>query len=420
MEGRSEAILRHRLNPGELRGLAAFAAITLGYEVFRLAYFADLLPNTYYAKSTQDFGILRYLGGFADAYLPLVIASALGLVGAIVLSTGTRRAGWLALGFVASGVAFVVRFKGDWMREWRFLAPIVPALTAGVSLGLGALRSRLSARVSAPILATGTLLVAGVASAAQWPIVRDRAPLLQRGPELPMEQIAGIARSLKTHVDWVGMRRPLIAFPDIGGLGLTLPESEVLDTGILADYAIGRHRQNYPAAEDYLTSEGMPAYIDMHGPSGYVEHYRKLMSHFAPAWQLAPGAHLPGFVWILKGLTPTSDPRCPGSRAEVTSLSREQLQNRLTTLFDANKPVAALQLWRCAFTYQPDEALPTRAWRDALADRAQERALARADASDLWLALRFQSLSAVLDNGSPQRRRLAEKYRSALFPMRRQ
>ena len=69
--GRPEAIL-----------LGVLGLVACAYLAFRWAYFARLLPNTYFAKLRWDFRPARYLEGFARAYpLPLILAAGLGALG---------------------------------------------------------------------------------------------------------------------------------------------------------------------------------------------------------------------------------------------------------------------------------------------------------------------------------------------------
>jgi hypothetical protein len=96
------------------------AATVAALTAFRLAYYHEWLPNTFFAKG----GALAYnlaLGGpyvarFFAAFAPLAI----GLI-------PTRRnlaPAALALG----GTAYVAAVGGDWLNYYRFLLPLVPAL----------------------------------------------------------------------------------------------------------------------------------------------------------------------------------------------------------------------------------------------------------------------------------------------------
>jgi len=127
-DGRFKRLLLYLLPPVVLVG---------GHEVFRLAYYGDLLPNTFYAKTGLNGRLvlrgLEYLGVFALSHLPLfLLAAALPW-----RKLGKRLAPMLA----AVGLYFIylVLIGGDWMA-WRLFVPILPILAVTAGLGLDRLR----------------------------------------------------------------------------------------------------------------------------------------------------------------------------------------------------------------------------------------------------------------------------------------
>src|SRR6202023_1552294 len=82
-----------------LLGAAALAAVVVGYSVFRLLYFHDLLPNTYYLKLGGIPLVVRLLrGGSAlldtlRAHWPLLLGGAVGVVPQLFPAAGRRRGG---------------------------------------------------------------------------------------------------------------------------------------------------------------------------------------------------------------------------------------------------------------------------------------------------------------------------------------
>jgi len=138
------AALVHRHQKRPLRDLlpAGFMALALfsTWFLFRLAYFHDVLPNTYYAKMdgmrlVQIQRGLEYIGSFirlSEIQVMLIMIAAGG-----ILYLGRRRArpaldwrSWQVpgLGLVACVVFFVLSAGGDWMNQNRFLQPAVPIL----------------------------------------------------------------------------------------------------------------------------------------------------------------------------------------------------------------------------------------------------------------------------------------------------
>jgi hypothetical protein len=388
-------------------------ALVGGWMLVRWAYFADVVPNTYYAKRFWDFDARKYLEGFFETYEPLwrlaLAGLGLGLLGAVA---GVRRVVLVAF-FGACGVYFAWNSRGDWMREWRFLAPLVPLLGAGMAVGLSGVR-RVAAWAVARgwgVPARGVVTVASVACVALLgPALQQamaRAPGVKASPELPYEFIAGKFRDVLKRTEALGQVRPLVAYPDLGGQAMVMRNAEIIDVAGLADYALAHHAENHAALEDYLVSEGPPILVDVHGPSGHLGRYAKLM----------PQYHFIGHsMWQLKGLSATEDPRCPEGKAAMLALDAKALEARLEADIREGRAEEGLRRWRCAFAYKAMGELPDEDTRERLADLAQERGEALEREGKLLPALRHYSLSTLLDDGNAHRRRKTEKLREKVYP----
>lgn len=120
-----------------LQFLLVWALLVAPLFAFRLAYYGDLLPNTYYAKSGgQAYWVqgLRYLTAYFASYFVLISA----LVGGFLAMRGLRRHrsrlgaradSALTFAMVASLalVVYVTRLGGDYMFA-RFFLPVTPFL----------------------------------------------------------------------------------------------------------------------------------------------------------------------------------------------------------------------------------------------------------------------------------------------------
>ena len=178
-------VFLHRKQAARMRPLLGAALLVglfpLGQTVFRLAYYGEILPNTYYLKLTGIPLLIRFIGGsrfvleFLQESWPLFAFAALGLVLKFRLSRLYLAA------FMAVAVAYQIYAGGDPWESWRLLAPAMPALfilaIEGALAGaarLGVLASRRYA------LATGVciLIVLSLALADQ-PFLADMAV---RGP----------------------------------------------------------------------------------------------------------------------------------------------------------------------------------------------------------------------------------------------
>ena len=151
-----------------LRVLGAALAIPVAYQLFRMAYFAAVVPNTALAKSAQGQRWTdgwRYLDDLVGTYLlvmPLVL-TAVGLLACGNRLHGQRR---LALAVLPVGAVlhtvYVVRSGGDYMHARLLLAPLVAFVAPCAVVPLRALRGP---ALAGPLVAV-LVLWAGVSGVA--------------------------------------------------------------------------------------------------------------------------------------------------------------------------------------------------------------------------------------------------------------
>jgi hypothetical protein len=128
------AYLALRCRDGRSPREAVAFALALGlplaaYWCARWAYFGDLMPNTFYAKST--FTPFQALQGVTYLFLYAPVA---GFFAAFLIAVAARRALWqrpahaLLLAQLGAWLAYVVYVGGDFMVLFRFVVPLTPAL----------------------------------------------------------------------------------------------------------------------------------------------------------------------------------------------------------------------------------------------------------------------------------------------------
>ncbi|MCD6326315.1 hypothetical protein J7M28_01985 [bacterium] len=128
-----------------LPGILAFGLSYVAFICWRLAYYGDVFPNTFYAKATGDGGHrlwegLTYWGfGIGTVIGPLIILSFLPL---LRRSDRDFRYIFLLWQFVAMSV-FVIYSGGDWMGAYRLFIPIFPAIALMAQQGAQLLWQRL-------------------------------------------------------------------------------------------------------------------------------------------------------------------------------------------------------------------------------------------------------------------------------------
>jgi hypothetical protein len=136
---------RERVAAG-LRFAGGFAALWLPFTLWRVLYYGDFFPNTYYAKSADLFWVtqgLIYVRLFFVKYWVLLPALPLAWI-AVAYRTDRKgpdgrslllRQAVLATGFVLAYTLYVIKVGGDFMFG-RFLIPIVPFLALLFDIGL--------------------------------------------------------------------------------------------------------------------------------------------------------------------------------------------------------------------------------------------------------------------------------------------
>lgn len=122
-------------------------AVPLGYQIFRMGYFAALVPNTALAKSASSSYWERgldYLLDYVGVYLlmaPLVVVAIVAVSHLVRIDHNRARWAVVAAPILAAllHALYVVRVGGDFMHA-RFLLPdtfalVLPAAVVGITLG---------------------------------------------------------------------------------------------------------------------------------------------------------------------------------------------------------------------------------------------------------------------------------------------
>ncbi|MEA2696793.1 MAG: arabinofuranosyltransferase, partial [Myxococcales bacterium] len=181
-------LLFHPATFGRKLALAATAALpAVAYQVFRVGYYGDWLPNTFYLKA----GAGKLGGGiiYARAWLRLVLPSALLAVALLVaaarlvLRHGPRKylgdaAGVrlvVATAVLGVHVAGVIGVGGDYFPLSRFLFPCTILLAALAGRGLDDAWLWIKGQPAAAARTGVAVAIGGVALAAlAWPILNAR------------------------------------------------------------------------------------------------------------------------------------------------------------------------------------------------------------------------------------------------------
>jgi hypothetical protein len=176
---RSATDLRARLAP-------ALGPTALGlavYLLWKLHYYGDILPNTYYAKAADlasfDLGV-EYLFAFVRSCPVSLLLVALTVFGSLKAQEPRSRAfaRYAGLALLAH-LIFVAKVGGDFM-EYRLLWEYWPLLVTGAAVGASELLRR--------NLAVATLVLAAALAFARFPVVLE--PMHQMQSVQEMDSIA--------------------------------------------------------------------------------------------------------------------------------------------------------------------------------------------------------------------------------------
>jgi arabinofuranosyltransferase len=140
-----------------LEHYALFAAVMVAWTVWKVAYYGDLLPNTYYAKAGDQWNWeagLEYLDGFVRSYPHVLVLLTLSLIGAgAAPSVASRRFALWAVAALGVFAVYIVKVGGDFMH-YRFAFEAYPLLVSAAGVGL----VTLAQRTFVPALAVGVLV----------------------------------------------------------------------------------------------------------------------------------------------------------------------------------------------------------------------------------------------------------------------
>ncbi len=255
----ADAVARRRIGRSALVRWAAFVVPVVLHAAFRLAFYGDLLPNTFYAKVGGGWASLErglaYTLEFLLAAAPLVVCGAIGIV---LVLRGRRRAAAPVLITLGVFLAYVAYVGGDYKPTFRFFALPGAVLAAFAGIGL----ARASRAVgSKPAVANAAALV--LACALAWANIALGSEARDfgrwRAEQLPVHRAAG--RWLKQHI-------PAGTWIATGNAGVLPYDSELpnIDMYGLCDRHIARRELPKMGAGPAGHEKGDGAYVLSRAP----------------------------------------------------------------------------------------------------------------------------------------------------------
>ncbi|MDO8673330.1 MAG: hypothetical protein Q7O66_18135 [Dehalococcoidia bacterium] len=214
-----------------VRWIAVFAALYVPYFIWRLTYYGDLLPNTFYAKTGA--GLAQYYNGLLD--LRDFSLTYLGVVFLLALFVLARRKApfWLTYitGMAMTFVLLHVYEGGDWIPFFRFLVPALPfyylVIQEAVRILYPGIRSRVDGPAVNPGFGIACLALVGLTAIPSFAMYGQLARAA-RGQEMAHAALGSWLRD---------NRQGPVALMDIGRIGY-LSRLPIIDTSGLTDRTI--------------------------------------------------------------------------------------------------------------------------------------------------------------------------------------
>lgn len=228
------------------------AAVAAAHTLFRISYYGDALPNTYWAKSGAPDDIVlangvRYLAGQAIHVLP--VWAFLACLPATRKAKGYRRVTALLAVILSCQIAYVISAGGDHMTGGRFLLPVA----GPVAIGWGVLAARTGGR-GATLLAA--LLAAAAIAGATYRIANWR----------PIDPAASVGAATGEFIGKTWPEGSLIALHTAGSTPWFAPANVYIDMLGLNDRALSRIEPE--AADIRAAPMSMPGH--MRGDANHV------------------------------------------------------------------------------------------------------------------------------------------------------
>jgi hypothetical protein len=255
-----------------LRAVVPLAAGLAIYNGWRLAFYGDPLPNTFYAKSSSLAGQLRdgaaYLARFGARGGPFALLLAAPLVLRRRVGRAAGLCAWMSLG----QLAYVLVVGGDWMPYYRFVLPVLPLLCVLVQETFWAAVDRLHESGRTPSATLVAVALAGVLAIGLVPLAAStfvREP--PEGRYWHPAEAREVARALTRRIP----REALVAVEWAGIIPFYL-DQPVLDIFGLSDKRITSGefpgtRMGRGITAEFLTSLGPDLVVFTARPLGSAE-----------------------------------------------------------------------------------------------------------------------------------------------------
>ncbi|WP_347985876.1 hypothetical protein [Methylomonas sp. AM2-LC] len=222
--------------------------------VFRFSYFGELFTNPYYVKAV-DASFLKILNPFGSGWgyvFDWLSSTALYLVLPLLPLVNLRNpAIRIAASIVVSQLIFVIYAGGDWMGQYRFLAPLLPVLMILVADAVPRFCHAFGQKANLTLLLITVLMFVDETKA----LVNFSAL-----PTTPMSVVATIGQEFANVAKRLSIAHPTLAHHDAGGAAYNAT-IDLIDLGGLGSKAIAKHMSDREFMTKLLFVDIKPTFI---------------------------------------------------------------------------------------------------------------------------------------------------------------
>lgn len=258
------------------------------YLVFRVAYFGEWLPNTYFMKAEGKtlgrtwllalWGRLKsiLLGLSGTKYLAAIIIFSVILLLLLILWKRKIDQRYITPTiFAAISIGGYLFMPSDWMGEYRFASAFFPfayllpcmLLSDVLSIYKGAEKKTgdVSQRKRTQPLIASCVILAGLA-VLNFVSYIPRLENFTSNPTVNFHEVKADFYHFTRYASILNLEKPSVLLPDVGGVLYYYPEFRIYDLGGLVDGTVartlGRNQQEF---YDYIFETAEPDFIHVHG-----------------------------------------------------------------------------------------------------------------------------------------------------------
>lgn len=226
---------RGAIRPVWVRAAGIVVAGLVPYHAFRMWYFGDPLPNTYYVKAAAGPEVWKSGVEFVGSLIGFNANPGVFAFAALALILPGNRRARIVLGLAVCGfLLYLVKIGRDEMKWFRLFLPVYPAALALAADGLRTVLDRFGAllrpRAATAVSLAVTLAAGGAGAAVSNELTREKAAWHGQYLEWSKDSFGAMGRYIAER----SKPGEAVVFQDMGAAPFAAPEQRWLDTiGIL-------------------------------------------------------------------------------------------------------------------------------------------------------------------------------------------